>query len=86
MLYGNSGEPIAKRNCFGWYLLGPVADKPSQVRSVTVNQVNAVAEDIHKLFQNDSLGVKPTKLCSYTDGVKFIKALNESIMLVDGRI
>ena len=88
---GESGEPVAKKNCFGWYVLGPVdtAEIP-HIQSVTVNRVNAVVEDIHKLVQQDSLGVRPTELCSCSDKVlkesKFVKALNESTMLVDGRI
>ena len=85
-----TGEPIAKKNCFGWYLLGPVEADASQIQSVTIHRVSAVIEDIHKMVQYDSLGVCPTELCSCSDGVlkesKFVKALNESATLVEGRV
>ena len=51
--------------------------------------MSVVVENIHKLVQQDSLGVKPTKLCTCSGSVlkenKFVKALNESTTLVDGR-
>ena len=82
---------VAKRNCFGWYLLGPVESVETPlVQSVTVNRVSAVVEDVLKLVQQDSLDIKPTKLCICSDIVlkenKFVKALNESTTLVDGRV
>ena len=89
---GEPGEPIAKRNCFGWYVLGQFesnSSSMSQIQSVEVGTVS-VMEDIKKLLQQDLLGVKPTELCACSENVlresKFVKSLAASTTLVDGRI
>ena len=89
---GGPGEPIAKRNCFGWYVLGQFESNgsvTSEIQSIEVGTVSAV-EDIKKLLHQDLLGVKPTKLCSCSENVlresKFMKSLAASTTLVDGRI
>jgi len=93
-LSGESGEPIAKRNCFGWYALGQFnlttsEDNSSYIKSVNVNTVSAV-DDIKKLLYQDQLGVKPTKLCTCSDDTlkenKFIKSVSSSTTLHDGRV
>ena len=63
---GELGEPTAKRNCFGWYVLGQFelnSSATSEIQSIEVETVSAV-EDIKKLLHQDLLGVKPTKLCT----------------------
>ena len=89
---GEPGEPIAKRNCFGWYVLGQFesnSSATSEIQSIEVGTVSAV-EDIKKLLHQDLLGVKPTKLCTCSENVlresKFTKSLAASTTLVDGRI
>ena len=51
VIAGKSGEPIAKRNCFGWYVMGTFASKqgerPSAIDSIGVLTVD-VLEDIKK--------------------------------------
>ena len=92
VISGGSGEPIAKRNCFGWYVLGQFADpeKPSSaINSVDVGTVSAL-EDMTKLLVQDMLGVKPTELCTCRDDElkenKFIKLIADSTQIVDGRV
>ena len=89
---GEPGEPIAKRKCFGWYVLGRFesnSSTTSQIRSIEVGTVSIV-EDIKKLLHQDLLGVKPTKFCTGSENVlresKFVKSLAASTTLVDGRI
>ena len=89
---GEPGEPIGKRNCFGWYVLGQFESSGStlsEIQSIEVGTVS-VEEDIKKLLYQDLLGVKPTKLCTCTENVlresKFVKSLAASTTLVDGRI
>ena len=86
-LSGEPGEPITKRNCFGWYVLGQVTS--SRIQSVEVGTVS-IEDDIEKLLYQDMLRVKPTELCTCTDNVlrenKFVKSLSDSTTLVDGRI
>jgi hypothetical protein len=87
---GKPAEPIAKENCFGWYLLGQVDDQScSGIHSVDVGTVSAI-EDIKTLLTQDLLGVKPTTLCMCDDNTlkenKFIKSVTESTEMVDGRI
>ena len=86
-LSGEPGEPIAKRNCFGWYVLGQV--NSFRIQSVEVGTVS-IEDDIKKLLYQDSLGVKPTKLCTCSENVlrenKFVKSLSDSTTLVGGRI
>ena len=90
---GEQGEPIAKRNCFGWYVLGVVgnedSDKFSGIVSVDVGTASA-EEDIKKLLIQDQLGVKPTSMCTCTDDMlkenKFIKSLADSTKIINGRV
>lgn len=90
---GEHQELIAKRNCFGWYILGMVSsendDNVSKIVSVDVGTVSA-EEDIKKLLIQDQLGVKPTKMCTCTDDMlrenKFIKSLADSTKVIDGRV
>ena len=86
------GEPIAKRNCFGWYVLGQFesnSSASSEIQSIEVGTVSAV-EDIKKLVHQDLLGVKPSKLCTCSENVlresKFMKSLAASTTLVDRSI
>ena len=86
-LSGEPGEPIAKRNCFGWYVLGQV--NSSRIQSVEVGTVS-IEDDIKKLLYQDTLGVKPTELCTCSENAlrenKFVKSLSNSTTLVEGRI
>ena len=83
---------MAKRNCFGWYVLGQFESNgsvKSEIQSIEVGTVSTL-EDIKKLIHQDLLGVEPTKLCSCSENVlresKFMKSLAASTTLVDGRI
>ena len=86
---GKPGEPIAKMNCLGWYVLGQLSPNQERILSVDVGTIS-VKENIDTLLQQDQLGVKPTKLCTCTDNElrenKFVRSLSESTTLVDGRI
>ena len=91
-LDGDRGEPVAKRNFFGWYVLGQVdsgSNSMSEIRSVDVATLSVV-EDIKKLVHQDFLGARPTELCTCSEDSlrenKFVKALSASTTLVDGRI
>jgi len=51
VICGSVGEPIAKRNCFGWYLMDQFTgqeDQSSGINSVDVGTVSAL-EDMKKL-------------------------------------
>ena len=89
---GNPGEPMAKRNCFGWYILGQLdsdAEAIPRVHSVDVGTVSA-SQDIRKLVYQDFLGVRRTELCTCSENAlrenKFVKALSTSTTLVNGRV
>ena len=89
---GDPGEPVAKRNCFGCYILGqvdPDSEDMTEIKSVDVGTVTAV-EDIKKLVHQDFLGVRPTELCTCSENAlrenKFVKALSASTTRVDGRV
>ena len=86
-LAGEPGEPIAKRNCFGWYVLGQL--NSFRIQSVEVRTVS-IEDDIKKLLHQDTLGVKPTELCTCKENVlrenKFVKSLSDSTTLVNRRI
>ena len=90
-IQGNSGEPVAKKNCFGWYLLGGHVENEScsSIDTVDVGTIN-VLEDIQTLLAQDLLGVKPTMYCTCNDNIlkenKFIKSLAKSTEMVNGRI
>ena len=97
VIFGSVGEPIAKRNCFGWYVMGQFTDRAEQttaINSVNVETVSAL-EDMKKLLIQDMLGVKPTELCTCRDNdkfkfindkFKFIKSIPDSTQIVDGRV
>ena len=62
VIFGSPREPIARSNCFGWYVMGQFSDQgdeSSVIKSVDVGTVSAL-EDITKLLVRDTLGVKPT--------------------------
>ena len=89
---GSPGEPIAKKNCFGWYVMGRFSDQgdeSSAIRTVDVGTVSAL-EDMTKLPVQDTLGVKPTMLCTCKDNElkenKFIKSIADSTEIVDGKV
>ena len=86
---GKHGEPIAKMNCFGWYVLGQLATSNSRIQSVDVGTIS-VMEDLNTLLQQDLIGVKPTELCTCSESElrenRFVKSLSESTTMVDGRI
>ncbi|KAL9959756.1 hypothetical protein ACROYT_G033111 [Oculina patagonica] len=91
VISGGPGEPIAKRNCFGWFVMGQIDDResqPSTINSVDVGTVSAL-EDMTKLHAQDMLGVKPTELCTSRDDEleekKFIKMIADSTQIIDGR-
>lgn len=50
----------------------------------------SIEDDIKKLLYQDTLGVKPTELCTCSENalreIKFVKSLSNSTTLVDGRI
>ena len=93
LILGKSGEAIAKKNCFGWYVMGTFASKhgerPSDINSIDVRTVD-VLEDMKKLLTQDMLGVRPTEICTCRDNDlkenKFIKLIAESTQIVEGRI
>ena len=69
-LSGDPGEPIAKRNCFGWYTLGRLESSfnEGRIQSTDVSFVDT-SEDIKKLLYQDQVGIKPTQLCTRTDDI-----------------
>ena len=63
---GEPGEPVAKRNCFGWYVMGQFEKNnstTSEIQSVEIRTANVV-DDIKELLHQDLLGVKPANLCT----------------------
>ena len=59
---GKPGELIAKRYCFGWYVMGQFESNGStlfEIQSIEEGTVSVV-EDIKKRLHQDPLGVKPT--------------------------
>lgn len=93
VISGKSGEPIAKHNCFGWYVVGTFAgqvnQQPIRLSLVDVGTVS-VLEDMKKLLTQDLMGVRPTELCTCRDSDlqenKFIKSISESTKIIDGRV
>ena len=89
VITGEPGEPVAKRNCFGWYVLGQITPNEQSIQSIDVGTIS-VKENLDLFVQQDQLGVKPTKLCTCTENElrenKFVRSLSESTTLVDGRI
>ncbi|XP_068749232.1 uncharacterized protein [Montipora capricornis] len=89
---GESGDPVAKRNLFGWYVIGQLCENsvnPSRVTSVHVGSIS-VLDDVKTLFTQDLMGVKPTALCTCSDETlkenKFIKSVTSSTQMVHGRL
>ena len=89
---GNPGEPAAKRNCFGCFILGQLdsdAEAKPPVHSVDIGTVSA-AESIRKLVYQDFLGVRLRELCTCSENAlrenKCVKVLSASITLVSGRV
>ena len=80
---GEPGEPIAKRNCFGWYVLGQFKTNSSTTSEIQSAEVGtaSVMDDIKKLLHQD-LGVKPTKLHTCSENElrerKFMRSLTTS--------
>ena len=89
VISGEPSEPIAKMNCFGWYVLGRFSHNEQSIQSVDVGTM-CVKDNIEVLLQQDQIGVKPTKFCTCTDNElrenKFVRSLSETTSLVDGRI
>ena len=52
VIAGKSGEPIAKRNCFVWYVMGTFASKqgerPSAIDSIGVDVLEDIKKSLHK--------------------------------------
>jgi len=59
------------------------------LQSVEVGTVR-IEDNFKKLLYQDTLGFKPTELCTCSENVlrenKFVKSLSDSATLVDGRI
>ena len=91
MISGKSGEMIAKRNYFGWYVIrlfaGPVNQQSARISSVDFGTVSML-EDMKKLLTEDLMGVRPTELCTCRDLQEnnFIKSILESTKIVDRRV
>ncbi|KXJ27593.1 hypothetical protein AC249_AIPGENE7689 [Exaiptasia diaphana] len=92
VITGKSGEPIAKKNIFGWYIVGQFATESSNCPQINYVDVDATdtLQDMKNLFTQDMLGVKPTEMCICTDNVleenKFVKSLEQSTKIVDERV
>ncbi|CAB4041306.1 uncharacterized protein LOC113669263, partial, partial [Paramuricea clavata] len=89
---GRCGEPIAKRNCFGWYIIGQLDPKipdGAKIQSVDLSHAS-VMENVNQLLQQDQIGIKPTRFCTSSESElresKFVKSVSQSTTLVDGRI
>ena len=82
-------EPVAKMNCFEWYILGQLAMDNLRIQSADVGTIS-MTEESNILLQQDLIGVKPTKLCTCRDSElrenKFVKSHSDSKKLRDGRI
>ena len=63
------GEPTAKMNCFGWYVLGKLAKDNIRIQSVDRFRDYKYAQRIHYSFTTSLIGVKPTKLCTCSDNI-----------------
>lgn len=92
VLTGNPGEPIAKKNIFGWAALGHINEE----NAPGINAIEAIDEestsyDIKKLLFQDQVGVKPTRYCVCSgkemQECEFIRHVQETTtVLEDGRI
>ena len=92
VLSGNPGEPIAKKNIFGWTVLGHIEDRSAPgIFAIEVVDEIATNNDIQKLLFQDQLGIKPTRYCTCSEKemkeCAFIRHVRESTrVLDDGRI
>jgi hypothetical protein len=92
VLAGNPGEPIAKKNIFGWSVLGNLEENstPGIFAVETIDDITK-DQDIKKLIFQDQLGIKPTRYCTCSEKemreCAFIRHVRESTrVLDDGRI
>ena len=68
VLTGNPGEPIAKKNIFGWSVFGHLEDKAAPgIFAIEIIDEIATQQDIKKLILQDQLGVKPTRYCTCSE-------------------
>ena len=66
---GEPGEPIGKRNCFGWHVLGQLeanSSATSEIQSIEVGTVSTM-EDIKKRLHQDLLGACQTNQTLYME-------------------
>ncbi|CAB4028854.1 Hypothetical predicted protein [Paramuricea clavata] len=68
VLAGNPGEPIAKKNIFGWSVLGNLGENstPGIFAVQTINDITK-DQDIKKLIFQDQLRIKPTGYCTCSE-------------------
>ncbi|CAB4025183.1 Hypothetical predicted protein [Paramuricea clavata] len=68
VLAGNPGEPIAKKNIFGWSVLGNLEENstPGIFAVQTINDITK-DQDIKKLIFQDQLRIKPTGYCTCSE-------------------
>ena len=92
VLAGNLGEQIAKKNIFGWSVLGNLEENstPGIFAVETIDDI-IKDQDIKKLTFQDQLGIKPTGYCTCSEKemreCAFIRHVRESTrVLDDGRI
>ncbi|CAB3986904.1 Hypothetical predicted protein [Paramuricea clavata] len=92
VLAGNPGEPIAKKNIFGWSVLGNLEENstPGIFAVETIDDI-IKDQDIKKLIFQDQLRIKPTGYCTCSEKemreCAFIRHVRESTrVLDDGRI
>ena len=89
VLAGNPGEPIAKKNIFGWSVLGNLEENstPGIFAVETIDDITK-DQDIQKLIFQDQLGIKPTCYCTCSEKemreCAFIR--KSTRVLDDGRI
>ena len=81
VLTGNPGEPTAKKNIFGWSVLGHLEDKAAPgIFAIEIIDEIASQQDVKKLILQDQLGVKPTRYCTCSEKEEcaFIRHVRES--------
>jgi hypothetical protein len=68
VLAGNHGEPITKKNIFGWTVLGNL-EKNSTPGIFAVETIDDITkdQDIKKLIFQDQLRIKPTRYCTCSE-------------------
>ena len=86
---GEPGNPIAKTNCIGWYILPQLTPSNRSIQSIDVGH-HECKREYRTTRATRSTWRKPTKLCTCTDNElrenKFVRSLSESTTLIDGRI